>query len=1562
MGSRSNHDLHSRSRNKNDLIDLSNEIDNRRGNDFLDLFDPLTHSQETTNGFKETENDHSPPQVPQEQPTIRLRRPLSKSHKSSTESCKVKESSNKTDQCSSSDQSVASQNSSSSGISIPEQTIGTTTPTKINKLSDRGNSLQTRVKGLTNRELCGSLKVEKFEENNILKLSRKHQRSSQELASLTNKIKSFRSQYKNHDLITNPGIISSPTLYGFKNQDMSVKIIIVSPLASAPLNFTCNVSTTIEHLISHAVCSIIEDLSEGDNMDKFMLKVTGKEEYFKPELRLADYAIVSNCCKFDQDVHLTLIRTDSLRRPYLRTPQDDFRVKSLLCPDDLLSRAAVLKFSDLNYESLRITIDTFDREAKRLYHDVANKSTSIQPQSLLQCTKAICSLMMSCETGPLSESKDNLAELCKTYRAGGSLLKDEDRYMMIEVIRHAINRLMLNMHRLLRLTSNCLPVDYEIKPMRVDMLSKNAFVDTTVDLIKEQVALKIHLVSQLRPDWISKYHQFHIAISLKHGDSNIGPTICTSKVKPETSFFPRLLFDEDIIIPVTYSVLPREVRVLTTLIGSAELVNQQSSNGSACDLSESDEPSQLNRTSSATSIESTAPMYKQSSSLPKESHIQATMSNSNDVVTQNLAASMTYLFDHDLNLVQGDKLTYMHSMEDGLDIYIETVVDREDPIMLIEFKQFPPEKKIHFPHDISTDNESLDDDLARDFEKLDPGVKYVLKPIIYEKQSYEKLMEDEKELLWENRKQLVSIPEALPKVILSAPDWSSSSLAHIYHLIDVWAKLKAVDAIQLMLPSFPDNYVRQKAIDWISEQHDDELYDYLPQLLQAFKYEKCVDCPLFWLLMERSLKNLRLAALMYWQLKLLSRDKLLQERGEILISCLQYICGAAFWKSMDNQEELLAQLTRVSSEVKKCRDSSRMRILLEKLEKVHDYLVERKPTMPWAPSLEICDLDMRCCSYFPSNTVPLKLAFRSCERSCNQVVKFYTYDTIFKVGDDLRQDMLAMQMIRIMEKLWLREGLDLRMVTFDCLATNDRQGMVEVVKNAETLRKIQQNSGYLAGSFNPKAIDSYIRLWNTSELEYHTALDKFLHSCAGYTIATYILGICDRHNDNIMITNSGHLFHIDFGKFLGDAQMMGSIKRDRTPFVLTTDMAYVINGGDRPTKKFQSFIELCAMGFNIIRRHRNLFLNLFSLMSSANINGLNSESVKYVDKMMMPNITETEAMAKFTRLIEECLSSKSTQINFFIHNLAQLRFTSDSTTRQTLLSFVPKTFTIQTDGKIESLKLVQLYKKYEPEKQYYYVVRVKRENQPDSTDITRTFREFSELQLKLNCMFPRNNFNKCINSKRSTGSFLMDFVGRNNTKEVAQRRYIELEAFLRELLRAPPEISQCDLIYTFFHPILRDQVTNSVDLNASTSFDASFGHHEYTEQQRRALYLGSNGQVKLSLSYKNSSFIIMIMHAKNLVFPEGSTPNCYAKTYLLPDPQKQTKKKTRIVRQSCHPSFMELIVYKISPEVLRRRTLQVSIWHSEIAQYKDFMGAALIPLDKLDFTKEIVDWYPLKPF
>ena len=77
-------------------------------------------------------------------------------------------------------------------------------------------------------------------------------------------------------------------------------------------------------------------------------------------------------------------------------------------------------------------------------------------------------------------------------------------------------------------------------------------------------------------------------------------------------------------------------------------------------------------------------------------------------------------------------------------------------------------------------------------------------------------------------------------------------------------------------------------------------------------------------------------------------------------------------------------------------------------------------------------------SFFNSNTVPLRLVFNNADPLADPI------SVMFKAGEDMRQDMLTMQMIRIMDKLWLSEGLDLRMITFRCMATGPSRGKTQV--------------------------------------------------------------------------------------------------------------------------------------------------------------------------------------------------------------------------------------------------------------------------------------------------------------------------------------------------------------------------------------------------------------------------------------------------------------------------------------------------------------------------------------
>lgn len=194
-----------------------------------------------------------------------------------------------------------------------------------------------------------------------------------------------------------------------------------------------------------------------------------------------------------------------------------------------------------------------------------------------------------------------------------------------------------------------------------------------------------------------------------------------------------------------------------------------------------------------------------------------------------------------------------------------------------------------------------------------------------------------------------------------------------------------------------------------------------------------------------------------------------------------------------------------------------------------------------------------------------------------------------------------------------------------------------------------------AAAFNKDALLNWLKERNSGDA-LDRAIEEFTLSCAGYCVATYVLGIGDRHSDNIMVRSTGQLFHIDFGHILGNFKSKFGIKRERVPFILTHDFIHVIQQGKTGyTEKFGSFRQYCEEAYLILRKNGNLFITLFALMLTAGLPELTSvKDIQYLKDSLALGKTDDEALKQFRQKFDEALrESWTTKVNWMAHNVAK---------------------------------------------------------------------------------------------------------------------------------------------------------------------------------------------------------------------------------------------------------------------------------------------------------------------
>jgi phosphatidylinositol 3-kinase len=291
--------------------------------------------------------------------------------------------------------------------------------------------------------------------------------------------------------------------------------------------------------------------------------------------------------------------------------------------------------------------------------------------------------------------------------------------------------------------------------------------------------------------------------------------------------------------------------------------------------------------------------------------------------------------------------------------------------------------------------------------------------------------------------------------------------------------------------------------------------------------------------------------------------------------------------------------------------------------------------LPLDPEIKVCGIIPSEATLFKSSLMPAKLTFITSDGG--------NYETMFKHGDDLRQDQLILQIITLMDRILQQENLDLKLTPYRVLATSSKHGFMQYV-NSLAIAVILKKEGTL---------QNYLRKYNPSETGPYgikpEVMDNYVKSCAGYCVITYLLGVGDRHLDNLLLTKSGHLFHIDFGYILGrDPKVMPP------PMKLSKEMIQAFGGIN--SEHYVEFKKECYTAFLSLRRYANLILNLFSLMVDASVPDIALEPDKTVQKVQdkfMLHLNDEEAVRFMQNVIDVSATAVMADIVEMFHKFAQ---------------------------------------------------------------------------------------------------------------------------------------------------------------------------------------------------------------------------------------------------------------------------------------------------------------------
>ncbi|KAI9704392.1 MAG: phosphatidylinositol-4- kinase [Candelina mexicana] len=521
----------------------------------------------------------------------------------------------------------------------------------------------------------------------------------------------------------------------------------------------------------------------------------------------------------------------------------------------------------------------------------------------------------------------------------------------------------------------------------------------------------------------------------------------------------------------------------------------------------------------------------------------------------------------------------------------------------------------------------------------------------------QKLASDVRWLLVNFPEKAVGEPDAL-RILLgsSLPKDVSFQLKYLLY----WAPVNPITAMTYFLPAYGNHpYILQYAMRALECHSVDVTFFYVPQIVQTLRYDALGYVERF--ILETGKFSQLFAHQIIWNIKANAYkdedsqipDPVKPTLDKVMESLIQSFSGTdkVFY---EREFSFFNEITDISGKlrpfIKKSKPEKKQKIE-EELRKIQ---VEVGVYLPSNPDGVVIGIDRKSGKPLQSHAkAPYMATFRirkdkgrlegtdgmlAQTQQTGSAPRENTIEVwqsaIFKVGDDCRQDLLALQMIAAFRGIFNNVGLDVFVYPYRVTATAPGCGVIDVLPNSISRDMLGREAvNGLYDYFTSK-------YGGEDSIRFQEVRNNFVKSMAAYSLISYLLQFKDRHNGNIMVDDAGHILHIDFGFCFDIAP--GGVRFERAPFKLTSEMVAVM-GGSTESQSYRWFEELCIKAFLASRQYTEKLVHIVIPMLDSGLPCFKPETIQHFRERFVLEKSEREAADFMRDLIKKSYNSYSTR-------------------------------------------------------------------------------------------------------------------------------------------------------------------------------------------------------------------------------------------------------------------------------------------------------------------------------